>query len=949
MATTITPISFAPSLLLSYYSAQMAQSTTDAVAAAGSQSSTGTTTSSQGATGASSSGTTPPWNSTTKQTQQAEDASVLALTNFIGSNSAQLTANSANDSKLAQDNQKLFTLYQAVSNLSYLASMSQRSGMTAGQLAGYNTRFQQGLQQVESYIGSTSFNNFKLQAAQPSPNETSTATVPLPTFGYTGGSVVTDANIDNPLNNVSTDESFNIAVTHNGTTSNVAIDLSQISGPLTIDNVVNYVNQQLAAAGVSSRFQRTITQGSINDPKTASYGIAVNVSPSESVTLSSSDSSPAIYLAGNVGNPTPGISTSTSASGTSTSTTPSDQQGRLVKLSDLSSSPTAVFSDTNHPSSGTTTATATAVDSSGNVYTIGNATGNIGGQINQAGQDVVLSKYDSAGNLIWQRLLGASSSSSGYSLAVNPNGGVVVSGSTTGQLAQTAVSNGNNDSFVASYDQNGNQNWVTQIPTLSNNQANTVTVDSSGNVYIGGQVTGVIGSGQTSSGGSDAYVAKLDSSGSIDWEQQFGTSSSDSVAGTAMTSDGGLVVASVQNGQAMVSKYANGNATSTPEWTEDLGSLNGGSLAGITVSGNQVYVAGSTSNTNLTANGAATVANASAGGTSAFVFSLTDNGTSATPDDVSYVGTGANDTAGGVTVGPDGTVYLTGTTTGTFAGQTRSQTGVPNQFVAAIGTNGAVDWTRQYGGADGQSTGQSIAIDPTGSSVLDALGLPQGEIQNNSTVDLASNTTVRAGDSFNIQIAGPSTRTATITIQQGETLDSLATQINAELINAGKASVVYSNGAQALKIAINKGFSATLQPGASGFDALSRLGLGAVTLSNAPTKSSSTTSSSNSAQVFGLGLTGTMDISTTSSAGAAKAELGNVMAIIQNIYSQTNTPASSTSITPAMTGTVSAATQAQLSNYNLALSLLSPGSSTTSTSSSAASLMSALPTVGATA
>ena len=69
-----------------------------------------------------------------------------------------------------------------------------------------------------------------------------------------------------------------------------------------------------------------------------------------------------------------------------------------------------------------------------------------------------------------------------------------------------------------------------------------------------------------------------------------------------------------------------------------------------------------------------------------------------------------------------------------------------------------MQWTNQYGGADGQSTGASVAIDPNGSSVLDALGLPRGTIDTNQTVDLASQTTLQAGDSFGIDIQGTGAR-----------------------------------------------------------------------------------------------------------------------------------------------------------------------------------------------
>jgi hypothetical protein len=303
------------------------------------------------------------------------------------------------------------------------------------------------------------------------------------------------------------------------------------------------------------------------------------------------------------------------------------------------------------------------------------------------------------------------------------------------------------------------------------------------------------------------------------------------------------------------------------------------------------------------------------------VFNLTDQGTSATPDHVSYVGTSAADQGGAVTVGPDGTVYLAGTTTGTFAGNTRNVAAVNNTFVSALGSNGTIQWTRQYGGADGQSTGQGVAIDPTGSSVLDALGLPRGTINLPQSVDLTQQTTLRAGDSFQIQIQGTTTRTATIAIDQGETLNSLTNKINIELQNAGSASTNYGAG-EGLKIAVNPGFSATLIAGPANSDALARLGIAAGTLSNAST-STTTTTSSTAPQVYGLGLATNMDISTTTSAGAARAQLLSVLSSIQTAYQKSNAPPVTPSTLPQSTGTASASTQAQLSNYTMALNLFS--------------------------
>ena len=903
----MTVVSFDPTLLLSYYQAQLP-------AAPSAQTATGSTTGTTqtSATPSATANDSPPWDAT-PPAQSIRDAQALSTTNFLDTSKVPLGTTSTADAKTEQDNQKLFALYTAVNTLSYLAKMAGRTGTTSGQAVGINTRFQQGLQQVENYISNTTFNNFTLQAASQTSSVTSTVGTSFGSFTYNTKTLVSNANVDNPLPGLSANDSFTIAITKGGTTTDVNIDLSQVQGGLSLGNIVSYVNQQLSAGGFSTRFQKVLTSGTVDSPSTATYGLQVSPGAAETIALSSAAATPSLYVAGSSG------------IATAIGDTAADQQGRLIKLSNLGSSPQSVFSNNVAPTDGTSTALATQVDSSGNVYVIGSTNGNFADQINQGSQDVYLTKYDSAGNVQWTKLLGSAGSASGYSLALNPSGGVVIAGSTTADLTTSAVADGNTDSFVAKYDANGNQTWVKQIQTLSTNQANSVSVDSSGNVYIGGQVSGgTIGAGQTAQGGGDAYVAKLDSKGNVVYEQQFGTSGKDQVAATATAADGSLYVASVQNGHAIISKYANGDATSAPVWQTDLGDLqNGGGIGGLTVSGNQVYVSGTTQNANLTAGGAATVANASSGGSDAFVFSLTDNGSSAAPGFVSYVGTASTDKGGAVTVGADGTVYLTGTTTGTFAGQTRSAPNVNNQFAASLTASGAINWTRQFGGSDGQSIGSGIAIDNSGASVLDALGLPRGTITLNQSVDLTSQTTLRAGDSFQIQFEGTGARTATITIDPGETLQSLATKINIQLQTKGKASVSYASGGEGLKIAVNPGVTAKLVAGPADFDALARLGISPGTLTSASTTSGSTTSATTaSTQAFGLGLTGTFDLTTTTGANLARSQLLGVLSQIQSAYQKTNTPPSPPAGPGITNGPVSPYLQQQVAAGNLALSLL---------------------------
>src|SRR5580704_12067507 len=116
----------------------------------------------------------PPWNTLTQSSPQ-EDAQVLSTTNYVDTTNVPLSPGATSDAKTEQDNQKLFSLYNAANTLSQLAVMAQSSTATSGQLAGLNARFQTGLQQIQQYLGSTTFNNFDLEATTPSNKATSTA------------------------------------------------------------------------------------------------------------------------------------------------------------------------------------------------------------------------------------------------------------------------------------------------------------------------------------------------------------------------------------------------------------------------------------------------------------------------------------------------------------------------------------------------------------------------------------------------------------------------------------------------------------------------------------------------------------------------------------------------------------------------------------------------------
>jgi outer membrane protein assembly factor BamB len=80
-----------------------------------------------------------------------------------------------------------------------------------------------------------------------------------------------------------------------------------------------------------------------------------------------------------------------------------------------------------------------------------------------------------------------------------------------------AQSNDHPSPFVAQLNpQNGEVQWSHTVGSLNANSANTLTVDSAGDVVVVGQ--------QHDGNQADLFVAKLNPNGQVKWEETFGSS-----------------------------------------------------------------------------------------------------------------------------------------------------------------------------------------------------------------------------------------------------------------------------------------------------------------------------------------------------------------------------------------------------------------------------------------
>jgi len=102
------------------------------------------------------------------------------------------------------------------------------------------------------------------------------------------------------------------------------------------------------------------------------------------------------------------------------------------------------------------------------------------------------------------------------------------------------VASGGQDAFVEKLDSTGKLLWVKTFSGTTNEKATSITLDASGNPVITGWYQGTVdfdpavggkGSGSvfylTSQGAEDAFIVKLDSSGTFQWAKTVGGANSD--------------------------------------------------------------------------------------------------------------------------------------------------------------------------------------------------------------------------------------------------------------------------------------------------------------------------------------------------------------------------------------------------------------------------------------
>ncbi len=353
------------------------------------------------------------------------------------------------------------------------------------------------------------------------------------------------------------------------------------------------------------------------------------------------------------------------------------------------------------------------IDKSGNLFIAGRTSGTFVGETSSGRNDAFVAKFDSEGKQVWVKQFGTSGSDDGYSITIDESGNLYVSGRTYGTFPGETSSGGYYDAFVAKFDSEGKQVWVKQFGTSGFELGYSIAVNKNGNLFITGNVSRTF-PGETSSGGTDAYIAKYDSEGNQIWIRQFGTSRTDTGRSIATDESGNLFITGNTMGtfpgetssgyeDVFVAKYdSEGNQI----WVKQFGTSHDDWGFSIATDGNgNLFIAGRTGS-----------GETSSSNRNAFITKYDSDGNQIW---VKQFGTSSFDEGYSIAIDGSGNPFVFGNTGGTFPGETSS--GGWDVFIAKFRSNEANTIPVADAGEDQSSVvGDIVQLDGSGSSDADS-------------------------------------------------------------------------------------------------------------------------------------------------------------------------------------------------------------------------------------
>jgi hypothetical protein len=234
--------------------------------------------------------------------------------------------------------------------------------------------------------------------------------------------------------------------------------------------------------------------------------------------------------------------------------------------------------------------------------------------------------------------------------------------------------------------------WVKQFGSTTTEHINAGGTDGLGYAYVTGDTSGSI-NGQAHIGSQDAFVIKYNTTGGVEWTREFGTTGTERANGVAGDGSGNVYVVGITDNNLIPGGHVGGrdgfirkyNSAGVVQWTDQFGSTNNDECWGVAVdSAGNAYIVGIAYNPfdgqTIIGSGDAYIVKYNSAGVKQWT---------------RLFGTGSTEYGYGVAVDSYSNAYVTGQTSGTFPGETK--TGVWDAYIRKYASNGDAKWTCQWG------------------------------------------------------------------------------------------------------------------------------------------------------------------------------------------------------------------------------------------------------------
>ncbi len=162
---------------------------------------------------------------------------------------------------------------------------------------------------------------------------------------------------------------------------------------------------------------------------------------------------------------------------------------------------------------------------------------------NHGDYDYWIVKLDAAGDTLWTKCLGGSSSDYAQSIRQTSDGGYIVAGTTWSNDGDVSGNHGSLDYWIVKLDAAGDTLWTKCLGGSDKDYAYSIQQTSDGGYIVAGYTYSNDGDVSGNHGSSDSWIVKLDAAGDTLWTKCLGGSSSDYARSIRQTSDGGYIIA----------------------------------------------------------------------------------------------------------------------------------------------------------------------------------------------------------------------------------------------------------------------------------------------------------------------------------------------------------------------------------------------------------------------